>query len=45
MKADSLATACSVLGIDRIKKLSKSENFKAFVISQISDEQVFEVVD
>ena len=45
MKADSLATACSVLGLDRIKKLSKSENFKAFVISQISDEQVFEVVD
>ena len=37
MKADSLATACSVMGVSLTKELSKKENFEAYFIIQTSE--------
>ena len=37
MKADSLATACSVMGVSLTKQLSKKENFEAYFIIQTSE--------
>ena len=45
MKADSLATACSVLGADRTKQLLKEETFKAFFITRSPNKLELEIVD
>ena len=45
MKADSLATACSVLGPNRTRELSKQQNFKAFFLTQNSKSQILEIFE
>ena len=45
MKADSFATAFSVLGPKRSKELFEKENFKAFFITQMSDKRTLEIID
>ena len=45
MIADSLATACSVLGPTRAKKLLNKEDFKAFFIIQKSEMEVLEIFE
>lgn len=45
MIADSLATACSVLGPRRAKELLNKEDFKAFFLIQRSEMEVLEILE
>ena len=45
MKADSLATACSVMGLSLTKQLSKKENFDAYFIIQTSEGKTLHIVN
>ena len=45
MKADSLATACSVMGLSLTKQLSKKENFDAYFIIQTSEGKTLHILN
>jgi len=45
MKADSLATACSVMGLSLTKQLSKKENFEAYFIIQTSEGKTLHILN
>ena len=45
MKADSLATACSVMGLSLTRQLSKKENFDAYFIIQTSEGKTLHILN